>query len=1545
MQRPTLTLNTSSTSTPLPGRVTYPPQQRKSPVSSLSSMSQDSISIDGDPTSPNTLKKSKQHHQQPAHNPSGPTASTPATTTAYSAPKPSLQLLYSLFRKKDLFALVLPAFLTALAAAAIPPLMTIVVGDAYQVFSAYESTPNPTSHDKHLLIKGIGLAAIEFCVMGGCALLMSGVMSALWMWVGEKNVMYLRRHVYHAVSSRHMEWFDKNSDENASSDAVGAGGLMSQFASSTEDVRMATALNMGMMIQHSCTILASVIIAFQRSALLSVVILSTIPVVVIAQALTLQFSYQFYSLERSRLNSVSTTVDRVFNAIATVKAFNAQGFESARTTFGLDLVRAAAMRYIVLWSASNGFSSFVLFSMFVQGFWFGAKLVRDGKLTAGDVLAVFWACLIAASTLQSLMPCLAVFQRGKASMVTLMTLVNPPPKPAAPGVPPSTQHMSLQPIARTPKSAFFTATTPTFLKPNQLRRIRPPTCHGEFNLSNVTFAYPSRPTVPVLTDVTFFLPAGETTFIVGGSGSGKSTIAQLLLRLYEPQQGSIELDNQSFSFLDEKWTRAHVAAVTQGHILFDGTIHENVAMGVAGGTSGRKPKDVTREEVVAACRVALMHDFIRDLPDGYDTKLGNGGAALSGGQKQRLSIARAYMRNPDVLILDEATSALDATSRLLVFEAIKHWRRNRTTIVITHDLSQITPDDFVYVLKDGHLVEQGYRQDLEADQDGEFYEMMTSQGMTGGFLPEKDNESEEDHQVYERNMIVDDLEHEREGKTMVERSHRNAFNNPTVPQSEPWKHDAITRLQGAGRTTPLPGARAPSRQEVNAGGMSVPRPHRRSLTIEVPERQEDTWRRSSLQFTPTSTTTSSYGEQIHPGEEEDAIEDDDEFEQEKYTMQKTAVDAQRRRVKSTRKRWDAQPAENPIHQEGKKLRRLRSRNLKSKGHTDTAPPVPGQDTTVPIVSPVSEESPRFSWFTIIRFYWPTIPHKFAYIVGLFFAILCGICTPIFGYFLSQLILAITRSRNGVHDMSSVNHYGILVLLLAIGNGVANGVKYFLIEWVTADWLRNLRKGSFERIIKQDKEWFDKPNNIPSQLLQLLIRDPDDAKAFIAIVVPQSIVVSTMIGTGLIWAMICGWQLTLVGLALGPVFVGASMVQNYFAGKFERRNKTRRENVNKKYYDVVANIRAIRAMGFDDIFKEQFERTLESAMKSGIDGGFIDGLGFGIANALIYLAQGVIYYVGAVLIVKGLYTFLQMIEVLNLVSFSLVIAAQYLYFMQRIHKSLQSLRDFERLLHLKTTDTSEAQGSNRWRVQGPIRFHDVSFAYPSRPEVTVLRKLSLKIKPNECVAIVGASGSGKSTIAALLQRLYEPTAGFISINGHRLQNSDVAWLRQHIAIVSQQPYLFDVSIEDNIGYGSAEIVPHEKIEKAAREANVHDFIKSLPEGYDTFVGENASLISGGQAQRISIARALVRDASLLILDECTSALDAENQREVMNTIRKAKSGRTTLMITHKLNMMQMADRIIVMEDGGVAQEGTYDELMRSRGTFYKLATAGEWEGGD
>ena len=259
-----------------------------------------------------------------------------------------------------------------------------------------------------------------------------------------------------------------------------------------------------------------------------------------------------------------------------------------------------------------------------------------------------------------------------------------------------------------------------------------------------------------------------------------------------------------------------------------------------------------------------------------------------------------------------------------------------------------------------------------------------------------------------------------------------------------------------------------------------------------------------------------------------------------------------------------------------------------------------------------------------------------------------------------------------------------------------------------------------------------------------------------------------------------------------------------------------------------------------------------------------------------------------------------------------------------------------------TSTDESRGKLYPAIVGDVTFRNVSFAYPERPDVQVLKNVSMTLTDGEWVAVVGASGSGKSTIAALLQRLYEPNQGTITIGQDPLSAINAQHLRHHVAVVSQNANLFDASIKENIAYGNP-FLTDDEIRDAAKAANVHHFIMSLPHGYDTLVGENAALISGGQAQRLQIARALARPARILILDECTSALDPSNQAAVLETIRQAKVGRTTLMVTHKLPVMQMCDRILVIHEGAVAEHGTYEQLMEKKGVFFKLANGGEWVG--
>lgn len=389
-----------------------------------------------------------------------------------------------------------------------------------------------------------------------------------------------------------------------------------------------------MVVQYTTTFITCLILAFVWSWSLTLVILSGVPVLMIIQTLSQAFVGPRLAAERTHTASAATLVDRAATAIATVKAFNAQVHEQEQLDGVLEKIRRAAIKCHAVWGVSTCASQFVMMAMFVQAFWFGSKLVRGGSISPGTVMSVFWACLIATSNLQMCVPQLIVLTKGKFAMVALVTLAR-----SQSGAGPSGG------VPLTPTKTRKTSST--------FRKIRPPQARGHFELTDVSFAYPSRPTMPVLQDISIFLPPQETSFIVGGSGSGKSTLAQLLLRMYNPTSGSIFLDDQELSFLDEDFTCTHIAAVSQNCILFDMSVHDNIAMGLAGPGNTRRPQDVTREEVIKVCRAALMHEFVRDLPDGYDTQLGTNGANLSGGQKQRLAIARALLRNPTVLILGE----------------------------------------------------------------------------------------------------------------------------------------------------------------------------------------------------------------------------------------------------------------------------------------------------------------------------------------------------------------------------------------------------------------------------------------------------------------------------------------------------------------------------------------------------------------------------------------------------------------------------------------------------------------------------------------------------------------------------------------------------------------------------------------------------------------------------------------------------------------------------------------------------------------------------
>ncbi|KAK4373872.1 hypothetical protein RND71_004549 [Anisodus tanguticus] len=565
---------------------------------------------------------------------------------------------------------------------------------------------------------------------------------------------------------------------------------------------------------------------------------------------------------------------------------------------------------------------------------------------------------------------------------------------------------------------------------------------------------------------------------------------------------------------------------------------------------------------------------------------------------------------------------------------------------------------------------------------------------------------------------------------------------------------------------------------------------------------------------------------------------------------------------------------------------------------------------------------------------PEIPEL---LLGCIAAIVNALILPIFGVLLSNVIKTFYEPA---HELRKHSRFWSLIFVgLGLASLLATPLRTFFFAVAGCKLIKRIRLMCFEKIVYMEVSWFDRTENSIGAISSRLSTDAASVRGMVgeslALLVQNT---STAIA-GLVIGLEASWQLALIMIVMVPLIgLNGYLHMKYISG-FGVDAKKLYEDASQVASEAVGSIRTVASFSAEEKVVQLYKRKCEDPVKAGIKEGLLSGAGFGFSMFCLYSVYATSFYAGARLIESGKVTFAEVFRVFYGLSLTATAISQSGGLAPNSTKAKTGASSIFALLDRKSKiDSSDNSGMTLDNVKGNIEFQHVSFNYPSRPEAQVLKDLCLSISSGETVALVGESGSGKSTVISLLQRFYDPVSGLITLDGIETQKLKVKWLREQMGLVSQEPILFNDTIRDNIAYGKETDATEAEIVAAAELANAHNFISGLQQGYDTLVGERGTQLSGGQKQRVAIARAIVKCPKILLLDEATSALDSESEKVVQDALDRVRSGRTTIVVAHRLSTIKGADVIVVIKDGVIMEKGNHETLVnRQDGVYASLSS--------
>ncbi|XP_010439807.1 PREDICTED: ABC transporter B family member 14-like isoform X2 [Camelina sativa] len=1149
--------------------------------------------------------------------------------------------------------------------------------------------------------------ALYLVYLGLVNLVSAWIGVACWMQTGERQTRRLRISYLKSILAKDITFFDTETRDS---------NFIFHISSDAILVQDAIGDKTGHVLRYLCQFIAGFVIGFLSVWQLTLLTLGVVPLIAVAVGGYAIVMSTISEKSEAAYADAGKIAEEVMSQVRTVYAF--VGEEKAVKSYSKSLKEAfkISKRSGIAKGLGIGLTFSLLFCAWALLFWYASILVRHGKTNGAKAFTTILNVIYSGFALGQAVPSLSAILKGRVAAANIFKMIG---------------NNNLESSERLDDNG------------TSLENVA-----GRIEFHQVSFAYPSR-TSMVFENLSVTIHSGKTFAFVGPSGSGKSTIISLMQRFYEPNSGEILLDGNDIKSLKLKWLREQMGLVSQEPALFATTIASNILLG---------KENASMVQIIEAAKAANADSFIKSLPNGYNTQVGEGGTQLSGGQKQRIAIARAVLRNPKILLLDEATSALDAESEKIVQQALDTVMEKRTTIVIAHRLSTIRNVDKIVVLRNGQIMETGSHSEL-ISRGGDYATLVNCQ------------------------------------------------------ETEPQENS-------------------------------------RSIMSETCKTQAGS---SSSRRVSSSRRTSSFRE-----------------EQEKTEKKSNGGD-----LSSSSVIWELIKLNAP------------------------------------------------EWLYAL--------------LGSVGAVLAGSQPALFSMGVAYVLITFYSP-----SPSLIKRQVEKVIVIFVGAGVITTPIYLLQHYfytLMGERLTSrVRLSLFSAILSNEIGWFDLEENNTGSLTSILSADATLVRSAIADRLSTIVQNISLTVTSLGLAFFYCWRVAAVVTACFPLIITASLTEQLFLKGFGGDYTRAYSRATSLAREAIVNIRTVAAFGAEKQISEQFTSELTKPTKNALLKGHISGFGYGLSQCLAYCSYALGLWYISVLIQRKETNFEDSIKSFMVLLVTAYSVGETLALTPDIVKGTQALGSVFRVLH-RESEIPPDQPNSRLvtQVEGDIEFRAVSFAYPTRPEITIFQNLNLWISAGKSLAVVGTSGSGKSTVIGLIMRFYDTTNGKLFIDGQDIKTINLRSLRNKLALVQQEPALFSTTIYENIKYGN-ENASEAEIMEAAKAANAHEFIIMMEEGYKTHVGDRGVQLSGGQKQRVAIARAVLKDPSVLLLDEATSALDTSSEKLVQEALDRLMKGRTTVLVAHRLSTIRKADMIAVLHKGGVVEKGSHRELVSKSDGVYKQLTS-------